>query len=346
MPGTTHAPRISRLWILSLVTMGTALLIHVLSTALWWNRLPRPVATHWGFNGVADGTGSIWMHLILGAFTIVLLGVVMSLASGPGRSRGMRGGEPLLAGLGNGLLVGICAMFLAGLAGQLDAAEALGSRMNMPVLAAGLALAILWGIVSARLVRKSLPAAETSGEAAAAVGPASGPAAGMPMVSGTTLASAVRSPTWVTAVLAALLVGMLVLAVYVSAENAADLWLVAPVFAIVVLAGVVCLAGRVVADDDGIRVYGGGIVKLLHVRPADIHRAEGREITPAEFGGWGLRVSGAGVAFIVGKGPGVVVERKRGGARIYSVATMDDATAMARLLNQLAPGRPDAGSRT
>ena len=101
-----------------------------------------------------------------------------------------------------------------------------------------------------------------------------------------------------------------------------------------------------VVDETGIRVYGGGFLRLLHVKPEDIANAEGREITPAEFGGWGLRVSGAGVAFIVGAGPGVVVDRRRGGARIYSVATMDDARNMAALLNSLAAGQRRSGSST
>lgn len=323
--------------------MGAALLLHGFSTVLLWNRLPRPVATHWGIGGVADGTGSIWMHLLMGAFTIVLLGVIMPLAAGRGRSQGGRSGEPLLAGLGNGLIVGICAMFLAGLAGQVDAPEALGTRMSGPVLVIGLALAILWGFASARLVRRSLPAVEALGDPA--VGPAEAPG-GPPMPPGTRLVSTVKAPSWLAVLMLALLAGMLALVFCVSTGNAADLWLATPVLVIVALAAVVCLAGRVVADDAGIRVLGGGLVKLLHVRPADIQRAEGREITPAEFGGWGLRVSGAGVAFIVGKGPGVVVERKRGGARIYSVATMQDATAMAQLLNRLAAGRPGAGSST
>ncbi|MFJ6417293.1 DUF1648 domain-containing protein [Paeniglutamicibacter sp. NPDC091659] len=338
----THRNRSSIFWALSLGTMGAAMAAHVLALLTWHGRLPDPMATHWNGAGVADGTGSFAFQLVIGAVTLAFIGVLMPLCSfvtpGPGKTSGV----PLLAGLGNGLLVGICGLLLSGTVGQLDAPEALGTRMNLPVLFTGLALAILWGVISARLVAKSLPAAEAPGEAATA----SGQTSGLAMVPGTTLVSTVKSPKWVLAVLAALLIGMLVLALYVSAENAADLWLLVLVVAAVLLSGVCFLSGRVVVDDDGIRVYGGGLVKLLHVHPEDIHRAEGREITPAEFGGWGLRVSGAGVAFIVGKGPGVVVERKRGGARIYSAAAMEDATAMARLLNQLAAGHPDAGSRT
>lgn len=341
MPGTQRTPRISRLWILSLGTMGAMLLIHVLSTVQLWNRLPRPVATHWGLNGVADGTGGIWMPLLLGSFTIVLLGVIVPWSAGYGRNQARRGGEPLLAGLGNGLLVGLCALFLSGLAGQIDASEALGTRMNVPVLAAGLVLAILWGLASAYLVGKSLPAADAPGMLAAAPTPAS---ALRPVVPGTRIASTVKTPKWVAAIVAALAAGMLALGVYLSTDDPAELWLLLPAVALVWFSGVCFLAGRVVADDAGIRVYGGGLVKLLHVRPADIASAEGREITPAEFGGWGLRISGAGVAFIVGKGPGVVVDRRRGGARIYSVETMEDATAMAQLLNQRAAGHPRSGS--
>ncbi|MDO5744800.1 MAG: hypothetical protein Q4P23_10040, partial [Micrococcaceae bacterium] len=157
------------------------------------------------------------------------------------------------------------------------------------------------------------------------------------------VSSRVRGAAWLVALLAAFAVGMAVVAVLEWRDNPARSWSLLPGVVAVLVAGVVFMTGRVSADDAGIRVYAGGLVKMLHVRPGAIGAAEARDITPGEFGGWGLRISGAGVAFILGAGPGAIVNRTRGGARIYSVATMDDADAMAGLLNSLAarqhPGR-------
>lgn len=342
------APRSRRLWVLSLATMGLVLLCHVLGTILWRDRLPDPLAIHWSGSGVADGTGSIWTHLLVGAFTIVLLSVVMpfgarSLSAASSTSlRGNRAGEPLMAGLGNAMVVGIGGIFLSGLVGQLDVPRALGTKMDGPVLIGGLVLAVAWGVFSAYLVRAALPAAP-------------GPEAGAPapesprtvaFAPGTVIASTVRGPSWMLGVLAGLLVLMAVLAVFSWREGPGAFWPLVPGIVILLGAGATCAAGKVVADEAGIRVYGGGFLRLLRVGPEDIANAEGREIAPAEFGGWGLRVSGAGVAFIVGTGPGVVVDRRRGAARIYSVATMDDARNMAALLNSLAARQRPAGSST
>lgn len=218
------------------------------------------------------------------------------------------------------------------MAGQLDAPQALGTRMSAAVLLAALVVAILWGTGSALLVRAAFPAravpgATTAGQAASRQ---------LTYASGTPVSSRVRGPAWLLALLAAFAVGMGVLAVLEWRDSPATSWSLVPGVVAVLVAGVVFMTGRVIADDAGIRVYAGGLVKMLHVRPGAIGAAEARDITPGEFGGWGLRISGAGVSFILGAGPGVIVNRTRGGARIYSVATMDDADAMAGLLNSLA----------
>lgn len=334
--------RMPRLWALALSTLGVVLAAHLGSSLLWRGRLPDPVATHWGATGVADGTGSFGTHVLVGAFTLVLLGILMPVAAGSFAGAAGRSGVPLMAGLGNGLVVGIGGMFLSGLVGQLDATAAPGTRMDVPVLLAGIVLAVLWGIGSALLVRAALPPRVPAPHRAS---PATATAA-QPFAPGAVVASSVRGPVWMLALIAVLAAAMAVFGIAAGGDDPVVFWSMVPGLAVVLGAGATCLAGKVVADDAGIRVYGGGFLKLLHVRPADIEHAEARGITPAEFGGWGLRVSGAGVAFIVGAGPGVIVHRQRGGARIYSVATMADAESMAGLLESLAARRHRSGSST
>ncbi|MET0870828.1 MAG: hypothetical protein ABWX89_00715 [Paeniglutamicibacter terrestris] len=325
-PAPSSAPRS---WALCLGTMLVMLVVHLSSTALWHQRLPDPLATHWNGALVADGAGGILTHLLAGSFVLVLLGILMPFSARS--AAGSRTGAPLLVGLGNALLVIIGGMLLSGLIGQLDAPEALGTSMDFRVLIAVLLLGIGWGVASAFLVRAALPAEPAMsehllGEPAAAT---------VAFTPGTVISSTVRMPKVLLLVLGALIAALLVFTFTTRAEGALVNWSLLPATVIVLLASVLFLSGRVVVDEQGIRVYGGGLVKLLHVRPEHLVSAEHRDISPSEFGGWGLRISGAGVAFITGAGPGVIVQRKRGAARIYSVATTEDAQKMAMALNSL-----------
>lgn len=109
----------------------------------------------------------------------------------------------------------------------------------------------------------------------------------------------------------------------------------APVAAIVAAAALL-LRGTVVADDDGVRVYGSGFLPFLRTGAAQVRSAEAREIAALDYGGWGLRVSGRGVGYIADSGPALVVRRRSGSDRIYSVGTLEDAQRMAALLNRRA----------
>jgi hypothetical protein len=325
-PAPSSAPRS---WALCLGTMLVMLVVHLGSTALWHQRLPDPLATHWNGALVADGAGGILTHLLAGSFVLVLLGILMPFSARS--AAGSRTGAPLLVGLGNALLVIIGGMLLSGLIGQLDAPEALGTSMDFRVLIAVLLLGIGWGVASAYLVRAALPAEPAMSEHL----PGEPAAATVAFTPGTVISSTVRMPTVLLLVLGALIAALLVFTFTTRAEGALVNWSLLPAAVIVLLASVLFLSGRVVVDEQGIRVYGGGLVKLLHVRPEHLVSAEHRDISPSEFGGWGLRISGAGVAFITGAGPGVIVQRKRGAARIYSVATTEDAQKMAMALNSL-----------
>ncbi len=345
MAESMHRNRSSIFWALSLGTTGAAIAAHVLALLIWHDRLPDPMATHWNGAGVTDGTGSFIFQLVIGAVTLAFMGVLVPLCSlvtpGPGKTSGV----PLLAGLGNGLLVGICGLLLSGTVGQLDAQEALGTRMNVWVLVAGLVLAVIWGALSAYLVRKSLPvpadapdAGRThfvAGDTTSAIAPTIPP--------GTRVSSSIRGPWWLSLILVVSGVGMLVLGGYAIQDSPIALLGLVPAALLLLLATILLTFGTVVADDDGIRVYG-WLLKFLHVRPEQVNHAEACDIRPLEYGGWGLRISGAGVALITRAGPGVVVQRASGADRIYSVATTDDALAMAAVLNQLASRNAPAGS--
>lgn len=338
MPTKIHTLRSSLPWKLSLGTTGIAVLAHVLPLLVLRDRLPDPLATHWNAAGVADGTGGFLSHLLIGVFTLIFIGLLMPLSAMVKPSPGKTSGEPLLAGLGNGLLVAIAGLLLSGTMGQLDAAAALGTTMNVPVLISGLVLGAGWGVLSASLVRKAAPPRSDAPEAgpAHAVAGASAPV----IAPGTRISSSVRGPWWLSLLLVISSVGILVMGGYAIQDSPMALFGLIPAALLVVLATVLLIFGTVVADDDGIRVLGSGLLKFLQVRPGQLSHAEAREIRPLEYGGWGLRISGAGVALITRTGPGVVVQRTSGADRIYSVASTEDAIAMAAVLNRLAAGNP------
>ncbi|GAA4377574.1 hypothetical protein [Paeniglutamicibacter cryotolerans] len=148
------------------------------------------------------------------------------------------------------------------------------------------------------------------------------------------LCSIARAGLWFQLLLGGIVVFVLVVALL--AKDPFALWSLLPTTAIMVLAGWWFGSGRIVVDEAGVRVYGGGVLKMLEVKTADIASAEAKEISPLEYGGWGLRISGAGTAFILKRGPGLVVNRTKGAPRIYSVASTSDAELMAARLNALA----------
>lgn len=151
---------------------------------------------------------------------------------------------------------------------------------------------------------------------------------------GAAVVSVARAGSWIWLLLIGVAVFAVVMVVIVN--DPVTTWTMGPTALLSLFAGWCFSRGKVVVDDSGVRVYGGGVVKMLGVKAEDVTSAEAKDISPAEYGGWGLRVSGAGTAFILKEGPGLVVERKHGAPRIYSVATEADGQQMAKSLNQIA----------
>lgn len=151
---------------------------------------------------------------------------------------------------------------------------------------------------------------------------------------GASLSSTTRAGLWFYLLLGAIVLFALLMVLLV--RDPAGLWSLLPTTVIMILAGWWFGSGKVVVDGAGVRVYGGGVLKMLDVKAADIASARAKEISPLEYGGWGLRISGAGTAFILRRGPGLIVNRTKGAARIYGVASTADAELMAAALNTLA----------
>ncbi|RIJ58412.1 DUF1648 domain-containing protein, partial [Clavibacter phaseoli] len=109
------------------------------------------------------------------------------------------------------------------------------------------------------------------------------------------------------------------------------------------VAGLAMLAlARVVvtADRRGLRVVSAWTgIPIMRVPLARIESAGWEDVSPGQWGGWGLRVSGRGLAYVTRSGPGLVVRLSGGRARLVTVA---DADRGAAVLEGLLAGRRSA----
>jgi hypothetical protein len=66
----------SKHWTALALVVLTAVLVPVVLTAVWWSRLPDPVAVHWSGSGLADNSGPRWLFaaLPLGMSALLLAG--------------------------------------------------------------------------------------------------------------------------------------------------------------------------------------------------------------------------------------------------------------------------------
>ncbi|MCJ0701929.1 hypothetical protein FRIG_12430 [Frigoribacterium faeni] len=108
--------------------------------------------------------------------------------------------------------------------------------------------------------------------------------------------------------------------------------------AVLLLAGAAVLAlGRVrlTVDQRGVRLVSALLgVRLLRVRLADVAGVETETLDPMSWGGWGLRVSKRGTAYVTGRRPGIVVRRRDGSAVAVTIDDAESAASVAAALAQ------------
>ncbi|HEU0257314.1 MAG TPA: hypothetical protein VFQ96_05685, partial [Microbacteriaceae bacterium] len=98
---------------------------------------------------------------------------------------------------------------------------------------------------------------------------------------------------------------------------------------------------RLTVDSRGIRLVSVVLrVPLLRLHLANMESVTADTIDPMRWGGWGYRVSGAGIAYVARRGPGIVIERRRGAA---VAITLDHPEEAAALANGLIAARPAPG---
>lgn len=287
------------------------------------DRLPDPVATHWGPSGGPDRSAPA---VILTVVPLVLWAVLAASCLGFGRRRRLvtsrAGRSGIVAGLAwSGIfLIGVQAVSIAANLGRSrwqDAAPI--TWQAILVVAVAVACAMLAGWAARRGPDEQPPA----------------PDAAVPDL------APGRRVVWVSSASAPLLLVLSGAALAASAAFAVlrlmglsgHAWQTAAVLAVVALAGFAFSTVSVRVSSDGMRVGFGPLRWPARRVPLDrIDRAWVEERYPSQVGGWGYRGLPGRATIMVRGGACLVVRYTSGGQLAISV---DDADRGAALLNAL-----------
>ncbi|ROQ32977.1 uncharacterized protein DUF1648 [Streptomyces sp. PanSC19] len=307
-----------RLRALAALPFALALAVHLALLALSYDRLPDPLATHFGPDGGrADGfTGRT-------AFTAVSTGLLLALGAGWTHlaRRGSLWGAWATAGFTGALLV----LLVRDNLDAADPARVESPLTNLLVAVATGALLALVGRGLTRLVPREEPAA----------GPGLPDTPRLPLgaseVAGWTRATASRPLTALAVLALAATPAVLLLAPWPAA-------LLGLLGLVIGLPGLALARVRVTVDRRGVTVRPALASRPRTRIPLDeVAGASVRDLDTAavlaEFGGWGYRVRAHRTGVIVRSGETLVV--RRSGGREFAV-TVPDARTAAALLNTLA----------
>lgn len=290
-------------------------------------RLGDQVASHWsGDASTPDGFTSTWgsFWVVAGVTAVLTAAAVAGIALA---------GHPRVSRLWTALAVltagSVAGAWIATAWATADAAApaeaALGGRLAILVAAP----------VCAALVYAALPPTVPPQPADAAV-PAARLHAGDRLAWSGTTGSGVL--VFAVALVAVVFVGTLVVAVLTGAAAA---WITAGVLFLAAGSAALLVPVRLTVDRRGVRLSSALLrVPLIRVRLDDIQSVTAGTIEPAQWGGWGYRISSAGVGYIARRGPGLIVRRRQGGA---VAITIDHPEQPASVANALAAGAGHAG---
>lgn len=310
-------------WLFAVV--GGPLLLG-LAAAAWMftvaDRLPAELASHWNSSNEVDGwmslPGAAWMAVAMGA-----VGALMALLAICSRSQSLMVAR-LGVGFGVALGVGLVALSVAIVAGQMDLVDTSKAGLSAPVMAVGIALAVVLGCPAGWLYRPGavdrMPSVEVQSVAAGLANtPVPEDVAHM-AANGEALTVHVSMGAWKWP---------LVLGtggVVAGSTLAISPWLALLGVPMALLVWAFC-QGTAVIGPGGVKVLASGFWKLMPATYKDIRSAAVQDIKAMDFGGWGYRLGGGSTAFITGSGPALVLET---GFHQRLVISMPDAATAGR----------------
>ena len=316
---TSPAHRVGRTHLVVTCTVTTlAALVLLGAMLLWAGDLPARLATHFDTSGVADD--SMPTGLALSLFALVAIGLPVLLIALFAATQWWRGERArLFAGFLAGLPVGLVALFLLILHANRGASGVEAVRLNPWLALLALAAALVVGTVVALLVPRGLPRELPQ------------PVTPLDLAPGER-ASWFGRATSSTAVLLALVASVVVVAIAALASGIWWLWLIVALVALLV-AGVTTFVVRV--DASGLTWRSALGFPRGHLRLEEITGASVIEVSPADFGGFGIRMVPRALGLITRRGPALQVEHR--GRRF--VVTVEDPTTAAALLQGLLGAR-------
>ncbi|MEW5629555.1 DUF1648 domain-containing protein [Streptomyces hydrogenans] len=305
-----------RLRALAALPFALAAVTYVALLAVWSDRLPDPLATHFSYGGEADGFTGRAAFTAVGAALLLTLGAGWTVLV----RRGALWGAWLTAGLTGTLLVLVVHDNLD----AADPADVVSPLSHLAVAAAAGAVLALAGHALSRLV----PPEEHEG-----AGPAVHPDAPRLDLGAGELAGWSRATA--SAPLTAL--GLLFLAGGAVAVLLGP-WPLLLIALAVAVPGLALARIRVSVDRHGLTVRSTLTPRpRVHVPLDDITTADVRPVDALrEFGGWGYRVRAHRSGVVLRSGEALVV--RRGNGREFAV-TVPDARTAAALLNTLVERR-------
>ncbi|WP_432253415.1 DUF1648 domain-containing protein [Streptomyces sp. HNM1019] len=306
-------------------------LVAVLPSVLAWavvlatfvglrDRLPDPLATHFGADGKADGftgTGAflpVMTAFLLGSGVLTLVPILRS-AKGLGAQR-----FAVALGYSMSGLLGYAFAALLFANADAGAGAVRASRASLPLWQLGItfAVAAVMGALGWLIASRDTASAAEPGERAAAPR--------LPLAKGevATWTRTVGSPVLLAVGAGTALLGAVLMAV--GAGTGA--WLI-----VIGLVSAVLARCRVTVDRRGLAVASWCAPRPRVRMPLDrIERATSREATALSLGGWGYRIRGGGSALVFRSGDALFLTLATG--REFAV-TVDDAATAAALLNTL-----------
>ncbi|MBE3079300.1 DUF1648 domain-containing protein [Clavibacter michiganensis subsp. michiganensis] len=280
--------------------------------------LPGRIAVHFAADGTPDGWGSPWV-MLAAAMGLALAAVALAVAALRARDRRTAATVLLVTNLVAGMLgtgwIGIAASAAVG-DGTFPVA------WSVVLLGVGAAAA---AIPVAVLVRAADPVPAHD------VAPLEIPATARVAWRGRT------GSGWFAGIGAVVVVLGFVAAASAPARDAGTAALTGLPLVVVGLAMLALARVDVTVDRRGFRVVSAWTrIPIMRVPLARIESAGWEDVSPGQWDGWGLRVSGRGVAYVTRSGSGLVVRLSGGRARLV---TVEDADRGAAVLEALLAGR-------
>ncbi|MBF8192674.1 DUF1648 domain-containing protein [Nonomuraea sp. K274] len=322
-------PRVSILTVWGLVATAALVLLPLAVR----DRLPDPMATHWGPGGGADGSMPFAASVVMSVLLWVVPWLVLLAMAVRGRALVRRLGRMYWCGT-----AGFMSVFAIGIGGitllaNLDAPDWTRARLAGWHVIAVILAAALAAVAAGYLGRGEPDQPSPEGEQP--------PRLRLRAGERTVWVSRVANP-WLVAVAVATVacVGVLVVLGLIGVMPGPVAVVALPVLVVLLVIGVMSASVTVRAGDDGVAIGFGPLgwpVRRIRLSSIDSAYSEVRQ--PSQVGGWGFRGLPGSATIMLRGGECLIIRYRSGGQLAISI---DDAARGASLINALIAERVEA----